>query len=95
MKVEYPIFEAKSGTVISVYGSRSSICGYCRVLVLENERLRFVGGFRRYTDREHRVSWGEPVEWKTTLLADVTVRIVPEKPWMRFTARPDFNPQPE
>lgn len=54
MNREYPILKAKPGTVISVFSAAarsSSICGYCRAVVLEDDRLRFVGGFRRYTDR--------------------------------------------
>ena len=95
MKVEYPLFTARPGTVISIYGFRPSICGYCRALVLENGRLCFVGGFRRYTDRVRRVSWAEPMEWKPAPIAQVTIRIVPEKPWMQVSSRPESNHQPE
>ena len=98
MNMECPIFEAKPGTVISVFSApprSSSICGYCRALVLEDDYFRFVGGFRRYTDRVRRVSWAEPVEWPVTPIAQVSLRIVPEKPWMQFSSHPDFHPQPE
>jgi len=95
MNMEYPIFKAKQGTVISVFSATprsNSICGYCRALVLEDDCLRFVGGFRRYTDRARRVSWAEPVEWPVTPIAQVSICIVPEKPWMQFSTRPDFHP---
>lgn len=98
MNREYPIFEAKQGTVISIFSDAprsSSICGYCRALVLEDDCLRFVGGFRRYTDRARRVSWAEPVEWPASSIAQASLRIVSEKPWRQFNARPDFHPQPE
>jgi len=97
MNIDYPIFEAKPGTVISVFSAprqSSSICGYCRALVLGNDHLRFIGGFRRYSDRTRRGSWAEPVEWPVTPIAQVTIRIVPEKPWMRFSSRPDSDSQP-
>jgi len=98
MNVEHPIFEAIPGTVISVFSAQpydSSICGYCRALVLEDDRLHFVGGFRRYTDRIRRNSWAEPVEWATTPIAQVSIRIVPEKNWMRTGSRPDCSLEPE
>ena len=94
MKVEYPHFAARPGTVISVYSSRPSICGYCRALVLAPDHLRLVDGFRRYTDRTRRVSWAEPVAWPVTPIAQVTIRVVSEKPWMRFSTRPDSDSQP-
>lgn len=98
MTIEYPIFEAKPGTIISVFSApsqSSSICGYCRALVLEHGHFRFVGGFRRYTDRDRRISWAEPVEWPVSPISQVSVRIVSQKPWMQFSSRPDFHPQPE
>jgi len=96
MNTEYPVFEAKPGTVISVFSverQASSICGYCRLLVLEDDHFRFVGGFRRYTAR--RVSWAEPVEWAVTPVSQVTIHVAPEKAWMQFSTRPDTNPHPE
>ncbi|CAN5359704.1 hypothetical protein BH09VER1_BH09VER1_53120 [soil metagenome] len=98
INMEYPIFEAKPGTVISVFSAplqSSSICGYCRGLVLEHDHLRFVGGFRRYTDRARRISWADPVEWPVTPITRVSIRIVSEKPWMQLNTRPDFQHQPE
>jgi len=98
MNIEYPIFAARPGTVIRVFSAQqqsSSICGYCRALVLEHDHFRFVGGFRRYTDRVRRVSWAEPVEWALAPIARVSIRIVSEKSWMHLSSRPGFQPQPE
>jgi len=55
-------------------------------MVPEQDYLRFVGGFRRYTDRDRRVSWAEPVEWPTTPASKISSHIVTEKDWMRFTS---------
>ncbi|MBE2203966.1 MAG: hypothetical protein IAE94_06490 [Chthoniobacterales bacterium] len=92
MKLEYPIFEAQRGTVISIFSTAprfSSICGYCRAVVMEDDLFRFVGGFRRYTDPIRRVSWAEPVAWRVSPIAQVSLRIVHEKPWMQFNSRPE------
>ena len=97
MKLEYPIFEAKPGTVISVFSTASGIsliCGYCRAVVMEDDHFRFVGGFRRYTDRIRRVSWAEPVAWRVSPIAHVSLRIVHEKPWMQFNSRPEPDKNP-
>lgn len=97
VKFEHPIFEARSGTVIRVYSDQpyaSTICGYCRALVLENDCFRFVCGFRRYTNRVQSVSWAEPVEWPTAPVSQVSIRIVPEKAWMQFSFRSDGLSQP-
>ena len=90
MNLEYPVFTASPGTVISLYGplpGEGTICGYCRGLVLEYDRFRFCGGFRRYTDRGQRVSWAEPVHWPTAPHSQISIRIVPEKGWMQFRSR--------
>lgn len=94
MTIEFPIFDARPGTVIRVIGTplkSSSICGYCRKLVLEHDRFRFVGGFRRYTDRSRDVSWAESVDWPMTPVSQVSIRIVPEKPWMQISTPSETN----
>jgi len=92
MKVEFPTFEAKSGTVIRIFGTpqnSSSYCGYCRGLILEHDHVRLIGGFRRYTDRVRQTSWAEPVEWPVTRLSLIWICITPERPWMKLSSPPD------
>jgi hypothetical protein len=92
MSIALPCFDARPGTIIWVFGAplnSSSICGYCRGLVLEHDNLRCGGGFRRYRDSAQDVSWAEPVDWPETPVSQVSVYIVPVKPWMQIIKLPE------
>lgn len=94
MTIEFPIFEAKPGTVIKLFSPQlqsGAICGYCRALVLEHDQFRSIGGFRRYTDSAQNVSWAEPVDWPVTPVSQVSIRVVPEKPWMQISRKPPVS----
>jgi len=95
MNMDFPNFEAKPGTVIRVIGTpenRNSFCGYCRGLILEHDHVRMLGGFRRYSDRNRRVSWAEPVDWPVVPVSLIRLSIAPERPWMKLTSPPQTHP---